>query len=76
MLLQGTHDFAGMLPDVRRFYRALVEGEVPAILIEFPDTEHAFDILSPKWSPATQAATYDVERFLALMAQDFDRDPS
>jgi acetyl esterase/lipase len=71
LLLQGTHDFAGMHPDVCRFHRALNEEGVPSILVEFPNTEHAFDIFSPKWSPAAQAATYDVERFLALMAQDF-----
>jgi acetyl esterase/lipase len=70
LLLQGTHDFAGMHPDVQRFHKVLVEAGVPSLLVEFPNTEHAFDILSPKWSPATQAATYDVERFLALMAQD------
>jgi dipeptidyl aminopeptidase/acylaminoacyl peptidase len=70
LLLQGAHDFAGMHPDVCRFYQALNETGVPSLLVEFPNTEHAFDILSPKWSPATQAATYDVERFLALMAQD------
>ena len=74
LLLQGTHDFAGMHPDVRHFYRALKDAGVPSILVEFPNTEHAFDILSPKWSPATQAATYDVERFLALMAQDIELD--
>jgi acetyl esterase/lipase len=72
LLLQGTHDFAGMHPDVCRFYQALIEAGVPSILVEFPNTEHAFDILSPKWSPATQAATYDVERFLALMAEDLE----
>lgn len=70
LLLQGSHDFAGMHPDVYRFNQALNEAGVPSLLVEFSNTEHAFDILSPKWSPATQAATYDVERFLALMAQD------
>jgi acetyl esterase/lipase len=74
LLIQGTHDFAGLHPDVLCFHHALVEAGVPAVLVEFPNTEHAFDILSPKWSPATQAATYDVERFLALMAQDPIRD--
>jgi acetyl esterase/lipase len=74
LLIQGTHDFAGMYPDVLRFHHALIETGVLAVLVEFPNTEHAFDIISPKWSPATQAATYDVERFLALMAQDHESD--
>jgi acetyl esterase/lipase len=70
LLLQGTHDFAGMHPDVCRFHRVLREAGVPSILVEFPNTEHAFDILSPSRSPATQAATYDVERFLFLVGRD------
>jgi acetyl esterase/lipase len=70
LLLQGTHDFAGMHSDVCRFHQALQEAGVPAILVEFPNTEHAFDILSPSRSPASQAATYDVERFLHLVGQD------
>jgi len=70
LLFQGTHDFAGMHPDVCRFYQALQEAGVPAILVEFPNTEHAFDILSPSRSPSTQAAIYDVERFLYLVGQD------
>jgi acetyl esterase/lipase len=74
LLLQGTHDFAVMHPDIRHFHHTLVEAGLPSILVEFPNTEHAFDILSPKWSPATQAATYDVERFLAIIARDLDLD--
>jgi acetyl esterase/lipase len=70
LLLQGTHDFAGIYPDACRFHRALQEAGVPAILVEFPNTEHAFDILFPSRSPSTQAAIYDVERFLYLVRQD------
>jgi hypothetical protein len=36
-----------------------------SVYVEFPNTEHTFDF--PMWSPAGQAATYDTERFLALM---------
>lgn len=67
LLLQGAHDFIGMTPDVRRLYHALRAAGVPSIYVEFPDTEHGFDLLEPRWSPAAQAATYDVERFLALV---------
>jgi acetyl esterase/lipase len=70
LFLQGTHDFAGMHSDVCRFHQTLQEAGVPAVLVEFPNTEHAFDILSPSRSPAAQAATYDVERFLHLVGQD------
>jgi acetyl esterase/lipase len=67
LLLQGAHDIAGMSSAVRRLYGALRETGVPAIYVEFPDTEHGFDLFAPGWSPAAQAATYDTERFLALM---------
>jgi acetyl esterase/lipase len=67
LLLQGKHDFAVPVADVRRLHRALLAHGATSILVEFEDTEHAFDLLFPRWSPAAQAATYDVERFLALM---------
>jgi acetyl esterase/lipase len=68
LLLQGAHDFTGMTPDVRRLYRALRAADVPCVYVEFPATEHAFDLFSPNSSPSAQAALYDTERFLALMA--------
>ena len=67
LLLQGDHDLGGMVPDVRRLHRALRGAGVASVCVEFPDTEHAFDLVFPKWAPAAQAATFDTERFLALM---------
>ncbi|MBN1179067.1 MAG: alpha/beta hydrolase [Anaerolineae bacterium] len=67
LLFQGSHDMFGMMPEARHLHRALREAGVPSVYVEFPDTEHAFDLILPRWSPAAQAATYDVERFLALM---------
>jgi acetyl esterase/lipase len=67
LLLQGAHDSGAMAPDVRRLHHALRQEGVPSVYVEFPDTEHAFDLIFPRWSPAAQAATYDTERFLALM---------
>jgi acetyl esterase/lipase len=67
LLIQGAHDFGGMMPDVKRLHHALCEAGVTSVAIEFPDTEHAFDLVLPKWSPAAQASIYDTERFLALM---------
>jgi acetyl esterase/lipase len=37
------------------------------ILVEYPHTEHGFDLILPQISPVAQAATREVERFLALM---------
>ncbi len=67
LLIQGTHDLGGMLPDVRRLHDALRRAGSPSIYTELPEINHTFDIYVPRWAPAFQAATYDVERFLALM---------
>ncbi len=67
LLLQGAHDMGGMLPDARRLHAALCQAGATSVYVEFPETDHAFDLIFPKWSPAAQAATHDTERFLALM---------
>ena len=37
------------------------------IHVEYPQTEHAFDVvILTRYSPANQAALYELERFLAL----------
>ncbi len=36
--------------------------------MEYPQTEHAFDVtILSRYSPAGQAALYELERFLALI---------
>lgn len=67
LLLQGTADIFGMGPSVRRLHQALLAAGVPAVLVEFPRTDHAFDLVLPQVSPVAQAALYDVEHFLALL---------
>jgi len=71
LLFQGEHDEIVPATAARTLYKKLVENNVPVIYVEFPQTEHAFDVafrdLSQN-SPAAQAALYDVDRFLALMA--------
>ncbi len=70
LLFHGEHDQIVPVKSTRLLYQKLVENNVPAIYVEFPQTEHAFDVafqgISPN-SPAAQAALYDVERFLALV---------
>jgi acetyl esterase/lipase len=48
----------------------LREAGVPVVHVEYPQTEHAFDIILPRLSPAAQAALYETERFLALLATE------
>jgi acetyl esterase/lipase len=71
LLFQGAHDFTGIRPDVRRLHQHLVGAGVPAVYVELPGTEHAFDIIPLnvlRTSPAAQAATYDLDRFLGLLS--------
>ncbi|MCL5256941.1 MAG: alpha/beta hydrolase fold domain-containing protein, partial [Chloroflexi bacterium] len=67
MLLQGEHDAVTSAEAVRVLAGKLEEAGVPVVNIEYPQTEHAFDLILPKISPPAQAALYEVERFLALM---------
>lgn len=65
----GEHDVyvarAGTAPAL---HRKLQAAGVPSVYIEFPRTDHAFDMFLPAFSPSAQAAMYHVDRFLALMA--------
>ncbi len=67
LLLQGSDDVFDLAAPVRRFHQALQEAGVPVVLVEYPHTEHGFDLILPQISPVAQAATREVERFLALM---------
>ena len=70
LIVQNSHDFSGMMPEVARLSDALQTAGVPVIYVDLPDTEHAFDLVLPWLSPAAQAATFDAERFLGVMASD------
>jgi acetyl esterase/lipase len=75
LLLQGEHDSMTSALAVRAMYQKLVEHGAKAIYVEFPQTEHGFDVALhffglgrfSQSAPASQAALYDVERFLALL---------
>jgi acetyl esterase/lipase len=67
LLLHGTDDIFDLTPAVRRLHQELLGAGATSILVEFPHTEHAFDLVLPRVSPVAQAAAYDVERFLALL---------
>jgi acetyl esterase/lipase len=67
LFLQGEHDCFQPAHLSRALYHKLVESGVPSVYVEFPQTDHGFDLLMPRYAPAAQAALFDVERFLALM---------
>jgi len=68
LLLQGEHDGLVPAPACRALHDKLVRSGVPAVYVEYPQTEHAFDVaVLTRYSPAAQAALYELERFLALV---------
>jgi acetyl esterase/lipase len=70
LLLQGADDMVVSAQAVRQLAEALWAAGAPVLHVEYPQTEHAFDIILPDFAPAAQAALYEVERFLALLAAD------
>jgi acetyl esterase/lipase len=68
LLFQGEHDMFVSAEAVREMHEKLVRMRVPSIYVEFPQTEHAFDLFFPQFAPATQAAMYDLDRFLAFLS--------
>lgn len=68
--LFGDSDFIVDVSHGRRLHQALCKAGISSVYIEFPDTVHAFDQyfgVSRRVSPAAQVATYNIEKFLALM---------
>jgi acetyl esterase/lipase len=70
LLLQGAHDYTGILPQARRLHQVLRQAGVPVVYAEFPEAEHSFYVVSmgaARWAPAIRAAARHTERFLAQM---------
>jgi acetyl esterase/lipase len=67
LLLQGRDDVFQLTPGVRRLHESLRAAGVASALLEFPHTEHGFDLALPRISPAARAATCAVEEFLARL---------
>jgi acetyl esterase/lipase len=70
LLFQGDHDTLVPVTATREFYHRLEGADARVIYVELPQTEHGFDLVFPPRAPAAQAALYDVDRFLALLAAE------
>jgi len=68
LLFHGEHDMLVPVEGTRVLERKLAAAGVPAASHIFPRTDHAFDLILPRVSPAAQAALYETERFLAGLA--------
>jgi acetyl esterase/lipase len=75
LLLQGEHDSLVSAEGARTLAERLRYAGAQVIYVEYPQTEHAFDLLPPGASPAAQASWYETERFLALLAEKPEATP-
>ncbi len=67
LLINGSHDVGPEVNQHRQLQTALYRFHVPCAHVEIAGADHAFDLIAPRWSPAAQAALFDVERFLGLL---------
>jgi acetyl esterase/lipase len=70
MQVLAGEDFIVAPSHGRRLHQALRAAGVSSVYLEFPGSVHGFDQyfgVSRRIAPAAQSATYDIERFLALM---------
>lgn len=67
LLIHGDLDCITPTAAVRELYEKLVEADVPAKLVVYPLTQHAFDLLLPRVSPPARQAIGEVEQFVAQM---------
>jgi acetyl esterase/lipase len=68
LLIHGTHDMMAPFTSMQNLYQKLLDAGVPVAFLALPHTDHAFDMLFWEWSPPAQAAFYEMERFLAVLA--------
>ncbi len=67
LLFQGQHDYYMPLEATRALYHKLLQAGVPAVYAEFPQTDHAFDLILPHYAPAARVARHTLDNFLSLM---------
>ncbi len=67
LLLHGTHDEMAPVSAVRQLQRRLDEAGAPVTAVYLPHTDHGFDLIGTRWSPAARIAVHVLERFLAVI---------
>lgn len=67
LLIHGQDDFVVPVEATEVMAEKLRQAGVPVVLLVLPQTDHAFDLVLPRWSPSAQSAIYELERFLALI---------
>jgi acetyl esterase/lipase len=69
LLVHGEHDIMAPVTATRRLHSRLVQNNIPVVLHILPQTDHGFDLALPRIAPSAHNAIYDVERFMALIAE-------
>ena len=65
-ILHGKHDVLAPVEAIRYLHSRLIAAGVPAAMHLIPQTDHGFDLITPKVSPSAHSAIYEAERFLNL----------
>jgi acetyl esterase/lipase len=65
LLVHGTHDEMAPVSAVADLQHRLEDAGVPVTAVYLPHTDHAFDMIATKWSPAARVGVHVLERFLA-----------
>jgi acetyl esterase/lipase len=68
LLMHGTHDEMAPVAATRQLQHQLADAGVPVTAVYLPHTDHQFDLVGTRWSPAARVAFYALERFLAVIA--------
>ncbi len=68
LIFQGDADCLVPVEATREFYERLRRAGARALYVEYPWTEHAFDLGVVRLSPPAQNAVYHLDRFLAFLA--------
>jgi acetyl esterase/lipase len=68
LLMHGTHDEMAPVAATRQLQHRLEDAGVPVTAVYLPHTDHMFDLVGTRWSPAARVAFYTLERFLAVIA--------
>jgi hypothetical protein len=68
LLMHGTHDEMAPVAAVRQLQHRLEEAGVAVTAVYVPHTDHMFDLIGSRWSPAARVAFYALERFLAVIS--------
>ncbi len=66
LLIHGTHDEMAPVSAVRQLEDRLQQAGVPVAAVYLPHTDHMFDLIGTRWSPAARVAIHTLERFLAM----------